>query len=329
MKIEILNDVFSQGEFTDFSHLISICLHSERHRILCRYHKIARTENFEKLHAWQKELLILYYTADVQGVKITPNARISQSNAVDVFNLDEGIRYLSEPVYLIVENSLNDAYFLEALVKFLSKDTQLDKHINRGWLKFENGGGCDNVENVIEQLEKAFRHLPKDNFKYLRCYVLLDSDKEYSTAPLKQSYQNLVPILEQKGIKFHILHKRAMENYLPDEVFEKIEEIPKAYRNAYLSLTDEQKDFISIQRGFGQLALRGDMHPEIAKLYHSVSTANFEILNQGAKMSKFKAEYPKKMEHYNVHQKTLKQRTAHQPNPNELDQILSEIENLL
>mgnify|MGYP000727038757 CR=1 FL=1 len=59
--------------------------------------------------------------------------------------------------------------------------------------------------------------------------------------------------LESIGIKVHILKKRAMENYMPDEVFDEIileltnskdDAILKRWINVYKKLDSIQKDFL-------------------------------------------------------------------------------------
>jgi len=81
----------------------------------------------------------------------------------------------------------------------------------------------------------SFENLPKENHKYLRCFVLVDSDKKFPNDTTKQNRVNLFQFLDSLGIPYHELEKREMENYLPDEVFETIED-NNDFIQAYLKL---------------------------------------------------------------------------------------------
>jgi hypothetical protein len=331
MQVEIIEDTFRNSEFVDFQHFINICLYKNRHLVRVPIHRVRTTQHFNDLSERDRLMLETQYNAEAMVSKRrSTDVRVSQlRQSWEYFNLEEAIRYVQQPLSIILENSLNDQYFINTIFKSLSINQQFDSYFTNGWIEFVNGGGCDNVENVIEGKAKSYEHLPKVNYRYLRAYVLLDSDKELPTSAVKASYQKLMPKLDEMGVHYHIFYKRAMENYLPDLAFGEIGTIRQSYKDAYLALSAEQKDFFSIKNGFGRLASRDLLQPEIGFFFATVSDEDFEILNQGSDMPNFKAEFPKYMEHYNVHRVTLKARTAHQADPDELENILKDIIDLI
>ncbi len=210
--------------------------------------------------------------------------------------------------------------------------------MENGWLQFENAGGCSNVENFINGKLQSFNNLPKDNACYLRCFVLLDSDKTHPNAPLKGEFIKLKKFLEDNSISFHFLEKRCMENYLPDEVWADVKQThDETWIDAYLNaLSPLQKDYLDIAKGFtkkdktGQaITPRQDLDIEMQQLFDNVSDANFDILDKGWQLPNFKKTFPELFKHHHTHKNTLIQRTAHQQNAKELEHIIEKIKQLL
>ena len=328
MVVEILGDIFITPPAFGLDHLIQICLYKARYPLLIPINKVRKCKAFTELRQSDCLALEQQFNAIIQGVKKVPKVKISGTDS-RLFDVEEGIWYLSQPLSIVLENSLNDEYLWKAAIKFLTTDKLLQNAVNNGWLHFENGGGCGNVANVVEAKSKSFEALPKNNYRYLRCYVILDSDKDYPTSPQKSSYDVLLDKLDEMDVFVHILEKRSMENYLPDETFATISGISQAYREAYLALTPLQKDFFNIHKGFKRIASRTDLSAEVALFFDSVSDTHFDFLNMGAEMANFKSDFPTFMEDHHVHKTTLKNRVAHQRDPDELENVLNEIVELL
>ncbi len=215
---------------------------------------------------------------------------------------------------------------------------KLQKPVDNGWIQFENAGGCTNVENFIKGKLQSFNNLScqnnKSNSMYLRCFVLLDSDKEYPNAPIKTTYQNLLLFLNENKVTSHILEKRCMENYMPDDVLSYIANTPelKKWFEAYFHLSHEQKDFLNISSGFSKknqdaipITQRNELKQEIQDLYSNLSPANYEILDKGFKFANFKTEFPQKFFHHQVHKTSLQERC----NSDELQEIIDKMTALL
>ena len=79
-----------------------------------------------------------------------------------------------------MKNRLNNSYLLNALIEILKKRSKIIKrYLDNGWLDYGNGGGLDNIINEVNAMMKTFENLPKESYKYLRCFVLVDSDKKF------------------------------------------------------------------------------------------------------------------------------------------------------
>lgn len=330
MLVELLEDVFKSDKFEDLRKLIDICLYRNRYFLKVPLNKVQKLKNFEKLRDIDKEAIEELFNQLIQGVERKSDVLISETN-VSLFNIEEGIRYLDPPASIVLENNLNDGYFIETIVRNFGNKTEIQKNIENGWLIFENAGGCGNVGNFLEGKMRHFRHLPKENSVYLRCLVILDSDKKYPHQPLKQEYVLLLANYHKPPrIFIHILIKRSMENYLPIEAYNYVKAgLKRNFIDALSSLTPDQIDCYNIHLGFEGKALQ-ELPQEIQTLYNDVSEVNFNILSKGAEMRSFKTEFPKLMEsNAGVHKKSLLHRTKDQSSPTELNDIIIRIEQLL
>lgn len=165
-----------------------------------------------------------------------------------VLPLATALDLLREPMVLLVENKRNDAAFLRCLAdRFQRKE--LERSEERGWLRFDHGGGLPEMLQALEQKknETLFRH---------RTWFLFDSDALAPALPSKVS-QKLRNKCEQLGIACHQLSRRAAENYLPPAALEKAagaDQNGKRRARAFRRLTLDQRSHFNMKRG-----LRGDI----------------------------------------------------------------------
>ena len=246
-----------------------------------------------------------------------------------IYTLDEGIRFLTQPVSIVLENNKNDALFIDALIRSYNKRELLGARKEQ-WLCYMNAGGCSNICNLIEAMLAQFDY----RRKFLRCYVILDSDK---LAPNHINPKNikLEQFLTEQRVPYHIWEKRMMENYMPDDA------MPDGpWKKAYIFLREEQKDYYNLAHGFERdekflprednIYNRDSLLPEQGDFYSDLADENYGILHKGVEMKQFKEDFPKLFSDVTkVYYETLQQRTAHQNNPNELKETLDEIIKLL
>lgn len=255
-----------------------------------------------------------------------------------IFSVSEAVTYLCLPLEIVIENGTNDAPFVRAIIREYTRYGKSDfPDILR--LRFGNAGGCGNVQSHITGVLE--QHNNRD--KFLRHYVILDGDKRYPTQ-IVTKHDNLIDFLDAHSIKYHILHKRNMENYLPIDSFpEKEKKNNKRWLDAFKFLTPEQRDHINIAGGFiGDLTketvkllkpdhsnLRALLPQEQQLFYATVSDTNFKILSTGYPLHSFKSSFPKGYDDGKTDRGALDSIQAHQAVPTELADIARDIDSLL
>lgn len=255
-----------------------------------------------------------------------------------IFSVSEALMFFLLPLEIVIENGTNDAPFVRAILREYTSFGKTDfPNILR--LAFGNAGGCSNVKSHISGILE--QHNNRD--KFLRHYVILDGDKRYPDQQVTK-HDNLIAFLKAHSIKYHILHKRNMENYLPIDSFpEKDRKNNKEWLDAFKSLTPQQRDHINIAGGFkGDLTkedlrklkpdysnLRSLLPSEQQAFYSTVSDANFKILSTSYPLYFFKSEFPKGYNNIKTNCAVLDAIQAHQADPGELAAIARDIESLL
>jgi hypothetical protein len=131
---------------------------------------------------------------------------------------------LSQPLGILVENAYNDGNFLRAVAPSIHRDP-LERMITQGWIRFEQGGGIDEILNWVErkrnQPEIVKRH-----------WVVFDAD---ALAPERPSIKALKVERKCKGrLKFHRLERRTAENYIPPFVLVDLVQAPEDKAKAAL-----------------------------------------------------------------------------------------------
>lgn len=345
MWVEIAKNTFETKDSKGFYFILNLLTWNpgnsvSRYNIYVDSRDVNTTANYANLSNEDKKLL-----DDEFDAFWTTNANVSyyiseQNTNNTTFNLEEAIRFFIQPASVILENNKNDSAFVRAIIhhfdpKIGSGNQALVDFMNNGWIQFENAGGCTNVENFIEGKLQSFNELAAKNgtlnHKYLRCMVILDSDKEFATQAKKQEYIKLEAYLRSKDItNFHLLEKRMMENYMPDEVIDSIDDKnTKVWIDVYRILTAEQKDFLNYKSGFSKekddTGVRKPLKTEILALYN-IDKTNFDKLDKGLNYAHFKDNFPTLFVKSGLVNKfTLKRRA----NSDELERILSKIRNLI
>jgi len=330
MVIEIKSDIFTDiGNLKDVNYLIGLFSNNRRYGYFCDISVIEGAELYKSLLDIDKLIIEEYFNKHIsESTKM--DFRIECNSSPTTFNLEEAKRYFIQPFIIILENRLNDSYFLNALIaNFKKRGKTIKRHLDNGWLDYGNGGGLDNITNEVNAMMRPFENLPKENYKYLRCFVLVDSDKKFPNDTTKQNRENLFEFLNSVGIPYHELEKREMENYLPDEAIETIEN-NNDFIQAFLRLNDLQKDYFDLKEGFTENL--NSSSEKVQALYADVSEEDYKVLrsNKIQLPPSFKSEFPKLFSHQKITQEALKNRVSHQANdPNELETILDKISQLL
>ena len=346
---DIFNSANSNEDILELSFLLHIIHYGKRYTLLLK-DDITHCTAYNKLPSYEQETLN-YTLVSTCVSSLSPDCTVSSKgvseNTKKIFSLSEAIKYLMQPLSIIVENSFTDPHFIKAIIRCYRGSELFFTHLTNGWIQFENAGGCGNVKNFLNGRLEYFNNKPK----FLKCFILLDGDKRYPNHKITK-YDNLKQNLGTWNVDYHILEKRCMENYLP------IEAIPennntREWLNAYKYLTPEQRDFLNIGSGFigdanklekrkielkkkrkrkfnEEQCLRKNLDKPIKLLYHSVSETNFKILSHGIELSPFKTKYPLLFDEVQkVYKKSMEKMTAHQTNHNELQDIRNKIMKLM
>lgn len=340
MIVEIDKSIFVPADggnsFKELQALLDVINMENRYRLKISNPSIFDSLYFQELSPTDQQIVI-------EGLDATVNESLKTDRLVKsdgakysqepIYDAKEGYVFLSSPVSIWVENSLNDSPFVRTIIRCMRPDIPLNDWIKWNWLTFDNAGGCSNAQNVLE--EKLKEKVGKS--KMLRCFILLDSDKTWPDEVVTK-YDQFLEFCNQNGFVYHVLHKRAMENYMPDAVFDEFRNnLTNSWIDAYLHLTPEQKDYINIAEGFnanihdknhrnqGRIG-RQYMDTEVQQFYSSVSDINYERLEQGLNIGNFKTTFPRKFEESpSVHARALLARTSHQSCGNELQVIVDKI----
>jgi hypothetical protein len=274
-------------------------------------------QNIYKRLAYQK------FSFDVKIVTSNPD----ENNKI--FLLENAIIYLNQPISIILENSYYDKFFLKSLFKnFTRLSQQINFGIKNYYFDFVNGGGKNNIPNVIKTLIQKFSNL-NNSVCYLRACVIIDSDKPNPT--VASPNQEIISFCDKHKILIHILYKREVENYIPLEYIPELGIALGPIYNLYLGFNETQKDFYNLKDGFNNARKLENLPEEIRMLFNSLNDDKIQTLRKGLKNNTFNPtqDLSPLFENENVTEKTLKFRTKNQPNPNELEDVLKMINSLL
>lgn len=333
MLIEINTDTFQTEKFRELNTLIQLLVYKGRYQVFIDFSLIRDNPIYLRLDEDDRKLIEQQFNRVIQESRKV-DVFISESEP-EKFGLSEAIRYFNQPFIILVENSRNDGHFIRALFRNFDKSGKLTQHLQNGWLEIGNAGGQNNFINFLTDKLRNFRTLPKPNHSYLRVFVIIDSDKKWLEQSLTDNQQNLIHFLEDNQIPFHILEKREMENYLPDEVIDTIED-DRDFVDAYLHLNPIQKDFFDLENGLPNKNFQ-QLPDEIRALFEDVSENDRRILRQGSFSNKyknlkqsFKSEFPRLFHHVLVNQETLLKRCEHhENNPDELPDLIEKLIHLI
>lgn len=349
MVINIEKKIFKERDFKSLNFFIQLCTYKNRYKVYTELDEdLKNSKEFRRLDYEDQSLLEENYNNLAQVQLIESDVFLKSKYIVttdikqekNVFTIDEAIRYFIQPISIILENSKNDACFVNAIFKHFAIDNRIQNYMNNNWIQFENAGGCDGVKNFIEGKKQSFNSLPKtDKSFYLRAFVLIDSDKLHVHESLKQNKKSILKYLVQNSVSRHILRKRSIENYVPREAIQTLKNNSNysTWIDTFLALSDEQKDFFSIEKGLCGLdenqqpkKSKEQINLETNSLYNNVLLEPLidnnlinGIKHQG--YGKFKENFPKLFDLPIVSKDNLEERVGSK----ELQNIINKINKLL
>ena len=177
----------------------------------------------------------------LQSLRISLKEDASNS----VHTLASGLQVLTQPAWVVVENSQSDGAFLKAIsAACLPEREQVSTAFQKGWLKLQHAGGGDELMKRVTELVDI-KHIPE------RILVLVDSDR-YCPGPDSRKISRLRNDCAKSKVGLVVLSKREIENYLPLRLLEDhASDLPrKRLYAAFAQLSQTQRDFFDIKKGF-------------------------------------------------------------------------------
>ncbi len=253
------------------------------------------------------------------------------------FSLTEASEILSKHFTIVLENREYDAHFINAIINNYKEGQLINEHLKKGWIVYANGGGS-NIPNEIngmkDRFEKNKTEFPKHSNIYIRAFVIIDSDKKYPS--IAEVADDKVPLLDfiKQNAPYHVMLKREMENYLPDEIYNEISR-NEDFKKAYIALNPSQKDYFDLEKGFPDKNFN-QLDVDIQNLYSNINDESKKVFRkekltfykEDDKKDSFKARFSRLFLSQNITKQNLEMR-AKSTNENELKEILQKINELL
>lgn len=297
MWIEIKDDIFESIDEGNLTYLLKIIFNmpkgSQNHRanLIVNIGNIIDSPIFQGLSSTDQGLIEDSVKLFAYEENVEVRYKISNTEK-GCYNLEEATAFFQEPLWILVENSMNDSNFVKAIIHHFddSKEFLIDC-LNNRWIQFTNAGGSaakHEINNKLTAFDSLAAHNFSKNEKYFKGFVIMDGDRDYPEQDVKDEYLKLTEFLDSKNIKWHILEKRAMENYMPDETIADIKNIKSTslrpddrkcveWINVYKLLNNDQKNHLKFQSS----KKFEDMELKAQNLYSNQMTTNYSILHEG------------------------------------------------
>lgn len=251
------------------------------------------------------------------------------------FNINEAIYFFSKDFLIYVENDLYDKCFVKSIFKYFDSSRRFESYSKKGIIEFRNSGGIDGILNTlknkldqISEIENLNTAFPQ---KYVNAFAIFDSDKTYPDEVIEKNIR-LIEKLDQLGVGYHMLEKRSMENYLPDDAFNELEtkglNHNKKWISVYRNLTPTQKDHLKYDVGFKNKS-KSDLSVKVTNLYSNISEPNYIVLNEGIQLESYKKNIAELFNSPLVHKTSLLERGGGTDGDNELNKLIEKVNSFL
>jgi hypothetical protein len=185
--------------------------------------------------------------------------------------------YFRKPLYVCVENEVTDGIFLNAVISMLATP-ELRSFMGRcdgSPIQTDHAGGSGELYKLIE---RRIVEAKEDGLPF-RAIVFTDSDERFPGDRGHDQRQPLriAELCKDNGIGCLVLQKKAIENYIPDEVLrgwanEPGKQVVRALVDTVCRLTTEQRDHLPMKH-----KLKTNI-PDVADLFESVADSDMRIL---------------------------------------------------
>jgi hypothetical protein len=165
--------------------------------------------------------------------------------------VDSARRFLGRPLRILMENVLSDGVFLDTVLDVLgSAELRVLRDCKPPALEYHSAGGSGEIPKQVDYHldDPAWRGIPS------RLFVFTDSDG-LRPGERDPKAQRVEDCCKERGVPYHILSKRCVENYLPQEALEAWAALPENVRSkpraaALARLDMEQRDHFPMKNAF-------------------------------------------------------------------------------
>lgn len=282
MKVILSADLFEDTPPSLKLHHIADMAFEGRHRLFIfpddspRFHNWLDQQELSTREQWKfaLEASTLYepLSPAALSIRVSPCQESDFTRSPPNLKIEDALALLTQPFRILVENSRNDAAFLERLATPHQRE-ELKSKISAGYVRFEHGGGIGEIAKQLGTPSYTSPDAP------LRTFVLTDSD---ALAPGEPSAQvkTVEQLCQRNRILSHHLKRRNIENYLPISALHTWSGYGpdgKQLMKAFKSLTADQRAHFNMKRGFaGDQALASS-----GTLYSGLCPATISALNKG------------------------------------------------
>jgi hypothetical protein len=165
----------------------------------------------------------------------------NESNGIDKFHSSELNAILSRKAVVILENSISDGLFIDAVIKSQQSNHLLQSK-DISW-ETVSAGGCGEIPKHISALSAKMKGLK-------RVLVVHDSDRIHPDSEISEIQHKIIETAENNNVLCCTLEKREIENYIPDSVISKIDVARKRIIDSFSTLSESQKDYFDYKSGF-------------------------------------------------------------------------------
>ena len=141
--------------------------------------------------------------------------------------------FVGSPLKILVENIRSDKLFLQTVIKHIG-----GLNPDELFVEYLHGGGSTLLQVADEYKGKV------------RVFCLIDGDEvspgEYISLDKKAFKQKVVQACKKYGYQYHVLMKREIENYIPDEALIRM---GCRKNHLYFQLPEEHKDYFDMKEG--------------------------------------------------------------------------------
>lgn len=186
----------------------------------------------------------------------------------DLISYDLIKTFVGSPLKVLVENIRSDKLFLQTVIKYVG-----GLNPDELYIEYLHGGGSTLLQVADEYQGKA------------RIFCLIDGDEvspgEYVSPAKKAFKQSVVQTCKKYGYQYHVLSKREIENYIPDEALERMGFQRKEH--LYFHLPEEHKDYFDMKEGLSTHDLQFRIWKELnQRLGEIAATSNMGIGTKGS-----------------------------------------------